>query len=188
MNQPKQRQITSTLVLVILGGVLILANLALVGVDATLRQTAQDLKVQIENIHENLEQLKQVDEGRLASMREETAQAEAELSMLEASFPELGAPIALYNLSFNLASKNKVNIQSISRNEGIVESTVVGQVETVQYSLELQGEIDACIAFIKQLERAGMDTISVENIQMNSELQNCRMDVLTMGNANQLEP
>jgi hypothetical protein len=187
MKRQTRRKITPLLFLTILSGILVLANLTIVGLEYLLEQRTFELDYLIDDLEENLEQLKQIDAERLSNLREEATSVEEKLQLLERSFPELGAPIELYAISFELADESQIKIQSIAKVEETLEETAFGLVTSGQYSLELEGGIDSCILLIKRLERAGMDTLSIENIQLNQELQTCRFDVLTMGEAGHFE-
>ena len=137
----------------------------------------QTLQENVESMRENLATLREVDRQKMQSLQEDLGDAKEEVAALRESFPEVGAPFAIYRQSYKFASRNRLALQSISLADTDILSTPTGSLRARNYSLSLEGSVGACILFLDDLEQAGQGTLIIDNINITPPEETCVLDV-----------
>ena len=132
-------------------------------------------------LDQNYTELKQINEERLSALQSELELMQAEVADLQSSFPEPGAPFAIYHRGMDLSQSSGVDLESISHLGNDLQETVSGNIQTNNYSIELTGLLDSCLTFIEKLERAGMDTLTMEFVSIWPEEELCSLEIKTVG-------
>ena len=132
-------------------------------------------------LEENLNQLRDINQEELDQAQAELDSLRAENALLEESFPELGAPFALYRRIKDLADQNTVNLASVNLLGSEIIDTVSGPVIRKQYSIEAYGTLDTCLGLIQTIENAGLDTVTMQTMDIQPEENLCSLVVNTLG-------
>lgn len=145
------------------------------------RSAKETLQEDKRTMVENLSVLKQIDEEKLSSLQSELESAQEEVESLQNSFPELGAPFAMYPQGKVLATRSQVELVSISLLSVDLKESPSGPIQMNRYFLELEGNLSKCIKFLDQLEEAGQQTLSAQNISISPEEESCEFEVQAVG-------
>jgi hypothetical protein len=181
MNK-KSKRIFSPIRTAILGCVILaMLHIILLG-GAYLRRAAVG-KIQSDRaaLDQNYAALKQINEEQLSALQSELELIQAEVDELQSSFPVLGAPFAIYHRGMDLSQSSGVGLDSISHLGSDLQETVSGNIQTDNYSIELTGLLKSCLTFIQKLERAGMDTLTMEYASIWPEEELCSLGIKTVG-------
>ncbi len=181
MNQTPKRILSPVRIAIF--GCVILAMLHVILLGGTyLRQNAaktlQDDRAAIE---QNYTEMIGMNEEQRSTLQTQLEVAHAEVADLQASFPNLGAPFAIYPRGMDLSRSSDVNLQSISSISKDFQETVSGTIQTERYSVELNGSLISCLTFIKQLEQASLDTVGLEYATFWPEEELCSLEIITVG-------
>jgi len=130
-------------------------------------------------MRENLDTLREVDRQRMQSLQEELEEAREDVAALRESFPQVGAPFAIYRQSYQFASQNDLDLISISLSGRDNLSTPTGSLLARNYTLTLEGPVGACVLFLNNLEQAGQGTLIIDNINITPPEETCVLDVQT---------
>jgi hypothetical protein len=174
LNTPTRIAIFGSLVFAVL-------NLIFLGATYQRRTAAESLQKNIRAMEDNLIILKQIDEDRLDSLRTELEQAQKRVTELENSFPDLGAPFAIYPQGKNLATQSQMELIGISLLNIDRKESPSGPVQVKEYFLELKGNMANCLMFLDRLEEAGQQTLSIENISISAQEETCELEVQAVG-------
>ncbi len=181
MNK-KSKRIFSPMRTAILGSV-ILAMLHIILIGGTYQRRAAAEKTQSDSaeLDQNYAVLKQISEEQLSALHSELELIQAEVAELQSSFPELGAPFAIYHRGMDLSQSSGVGLDSISHLGSNFQETASGNIQTDNYGIELTGLLESCLTFIQKLEGAGLDTLSMEYISIWPEEELCSLEIKTVG-------
>ena len=181
MNQTPKRILSPVRIAII--GCVILAMLHAILLGGTyLRQTAaKTLQENRTAIEQNYAMIIVMNEEQRSVLQSQLEVAQAEVADLQASFPNLGAPFAIYPRGMDLSLSSDVNLQSISMISKDLHETVSGTIQTERYSVELNGSLFSCLTFINQLEQAGLDTVALEYATIWTEEELCSLEIITVG-------
>ncbi len=187
MNQ-KQTRALSPLRIGIFGSVILaVLHLILLGYIYQRRSATDQLTADRQALDGNFTNLQEINQEQINSLQNDLDLIQAEVSELDASFPELGAPYAIYHRGLDLSQKSQVSLQSISFLGRDVQELLSGPIITDRYSIRLNGSLTACITFIKNIEEAGMDTVSMESVSIWPDEELCSLDIITIGLPTALE-
>ena len=156
-------------------------NIILVGAAYQRRSASQELVAERNALEENINSLKKINQAELDELQVELDLIQAEVADLEDSFPELGAPFAIYRRARDLALDSQVNLQGLARQSTDYHETYSGLVVEKQYSIDLTGAMDDCITFIGLLEEAGRDTLTMKSVYLTPQDNICSIDVSLIG-------
>jgi hypothetical protein len=186
MNQ-RQKKISGMRVGIIASLILATLHIILIGGTFIRRSTIQTLEADRVALEENFNQLEEVNQEQLNALKAELAEIEDEISELQASFPELGSPFALFQRALEFSETNQVELSSISRDDPELQDTSNGFVIIEEYDLELEGSLKNCIGFIEEIEKAGLDTVIMQSANFQPEDELCFLDIRTLGVINTSE-
>lgn len=181
MNK-KSKRVFSPIRTAILGSV-ILAMLHIILLGGTYQRRVAVEKIQSDYaaLDQNYAELKQISEEHLSALQSELDLIQAEVADLQSSFPELGAPFAIYHRGMDLSQSSGVDLNGISHLESDLQETVSGNIQTDNYSIELTGLLESCLTFIQKLERGGVDTVTMEYVSIWPEEELCSLEIKTVG-------
>ena len=164
-------------------GSAILAMLHIILLGGTYQRRAAAEKIQSDSavLNQNYAELKQISEEQLSALQSDLELVQAEVTDLQSSFPEPGAPFAIYPRGMDLSQISGVNLNSISHLGSNLQETVAGNIQTDNYSIELTGLLESCLTFVQKLERAGMDTLTMEYVSIWPEEELCSLEIKTVG-------
>jgi hypothetical protein len=169
---------------------LALANLGLLGAALVTRRSAASLAIEVTALQDSLRQLRQVEQEGLQGLELQALEAESHLAELEASFPTLGEPFDLYRRGFALAADSGVELRAIETGGTTVLETPVGLLSTTTYQVTASAEFPACLDWLGRLERAGLQTLAVETLNLGPGDRTCDFQVIvaSAAPAGQLPP
>lgn len=164
-------------------GSAILAMLHIILLGGTYQRRAAAEKIQSNSavLNQNYAELKQISEEQLSALQSELELVQAEVADLQSSFPELGAPFAIYHRGMDLSQSSGVNLNSISHLGSNLQETVTENIQTDNYSIELTGLLESCLTFVQKLEKAGMETVIMEYVGIWPEEELCSLEIKTVG-------
>lgn len=166
----------------LIGSVLAAAlHIVLLGQVFRTEQSIAVMRDQVDTLLTNIAGLRQIEDGQLEGLKEELAEARDEVKTLEAAFPVPGAPFALYDRAFAMAAQNNILIISISRLDRELLDSAFGMVDSSHFSVNAEATLEDCMEFIDRLEKAGINTLAVDNIVIEPENLICDFDVQTLG-------
>lgn len=158
-----------------------LINIILLGATYQQRSASQELVAQRSALEENIDSLKKINQDELDELQAELDLIRSEVADLEDSFPELGAPFAIYRRARDIALESRVNLQSLASQSTDYHETNAGLVVEKQYSIDLVGAMEDCITFIGLLEEAGRDTLTMKSVYLVPQDSTCSIDVSLIG-------
>ena len=181
MNQTPKRILSPVRIAIF--GCVILAMLHIILLGGTyLRQSAaKTLQADRSAIEQNYTEIIGMNEEQRSDLQAQLEVAQAEVADLQASFPNLGAPFAIYPRGMDLSQNSDVNLQSISSISKDLQETVSGTIQTERYSVGLKGSLISCLTFIKQLEQTSLDTVGLEYATIYPEEELCSLEIITVG-------
>lgn len=181
MNK-KSKRVFSPMRTAILGSVILaMLHIILLGGAYQRRVAAEKIGSDHAALDQNYAELKQISEEQLSSLQSELELIQAEVADLKRSFPELGAPFAIYHRGMDLSQSSGVNLNGISHLGSDLQETVSGNIQTDTYSIELTGLLESCLTYIQKLEKAGMDTVTMEYVSIRPEEELCSLEIKTVG-------
>ncbi len=142
---------------------------------------AEKIQSDITSLDQNYAALKQINEEQLNALQSELDLIQAEVADLQSSFPELGAPFAIYHRGMDLSQLSGVNLNSISHLGSNLQETAAENIQTDNYSIELVGSLESCLTFVQKLEIAGMETVTMEYVSIWPEEELCSLEIKTVG-------
>lgn len=181
MRRLRTLRLTPTRIAYILATAIAVLLLILLGSTRRREQATAELEIQINAIENNLAGLQNLKEDTLESLRTDLQFAQAHTSELERSFPDLGAPIALYPTAFDLATQDNVELLQVDRRGKEPQETVIGVLSHERYGIHGTGTAQACLSFMSDLEDLGIKTVTVNDIAINVSEGDCSFEVLTVG-------
>ena len=168
--------------IIIIGCVVLgMAHIILLGFTYQRQRAIQQLDADRAILEDNLEQLRDINQEELDTAQAELDALRAENALLQQSFPELGAPFAIYHRIKDLADQNSIQLISTDLTGMETLDTVSGVVVRKQYNIVTGGSLDSCLGLIQSIEAAGLDTVSLETIDILPEDNLCSMTVNTLG-------
>jgi hypothetical protein len=180
MNQ-RRRKVSAMRVGIIASLIMATLHLILIGGTYIRKKATLELESDRLVLIENLTLLEEINQGQLDALASELAVIEEEISELEISFPELGAPFALFQRAQEFSEKNQVDLSSISKDIQEIKNTTSGIVIIEEYNLELVGNLDDCISFIGEVEEAGLETVIMQSASFSPQEELCFLDIQTLG-------
>lgn len=181
MNQAKTGVITPRRIIIILCVILGLLHVILLGWTAQRRIASKQLYEDKLLLDENLDQLQQINQEHLDDLQAELEGVLTEIAALKSSFPELDSSFAVYRQGYALAQDSQLELQEISLVSSDTLETVSGPLLKRQYNLETRGSLENCLDFIDKLEKAGLDTISLEFVSIIPDESRCSLELSTLG-------
>lgn len=156
-------------------------HLIMLGFTYQRKTAASQLQADQAILMENLGQLQEINQEQLDQANQELKSIQDENAVLEESFPEIGAPFAIYRRVEDLANQSSVHLDSVSIISSEYLDTVSGEVIRKQYGIEVNGSLEACLDFISALEDAGRDTVILDFMSIQPEENLCSIEVNTLG-------
>ncbi len=156
-------------------------NVILLGTTFQRRSASEQIEADSRVLEENYTELVKINQEHLDDLRNELNLIKAEVSDLEASFPELGSSFALFQRAFGLSTKSNLDLRSISRSGSDLQETTSGTILSDDFSIELRGTLVDCFKFIEEIETAGMDTVVMQYASFWPEESLCSLEIKTIG-------
>ena len=181
MNEKKRPKISLYRVVVIGCVILVTLHLILLGTSFQRRAAANKLQTNQAVLEQNINALIQINENQSSDLESELESTQAELAGLQSSFPEYGAPFAIYKRGMDLAHSSNVELLGIARLGFELQETTSGSIQMENFLLDVKGNLGACLTYIQQLEQAGLDTVLMENVSIQPEQEQCTLEVRTVG-------
>lgn len=181
MNQPRTSLTSPRRIVIVLCVILGLLHVILLGWTLQRQSASTQLSDDRLVLEDNLDQLQQINQDQLDELQEELDMIQAEVATLETSFPDLGIPFAIYRRGMDLAQSSQMELLEISLINSETLETVSGLVVKNQYKIETQGSLENCLVFIDNLEKAGLDTISLEFASLIPAESRCSLEISTLG-------
>ncbi len=176
------KSLTTPMRIAIFGSLIFAAiNVILLGAIYQRRSAAETLQEDRRTLEDNLSVLEQIGEEKLSNLQAELESAQEKAKELQNSFPEIGAPFAIYPQGKVLATRSKVELVGIALLNVEFKESPSGPIQMRLYFLELEGNMSNCIHFLGQLEDAGQQTVSMQNITISPEEEACEFEVQTFG-------
>ena len=168
--------------MIIIGCVILgTAHIILLGFTYQRQRAIEQLEADRVVLEDNLEQLRDINQEELDTAQAELDGLREENALLQQSFPELGAPFAIYHRIKDLADQNGIQLTSVDLTGMDSLDTVSGVVVRKQYNVFASGSLDSCLRLIQAIEAAGLDTVTMETIDILPEDNLCSMTVNTLG-------
>ena len=161
--------------------VLAVIHLILIGAAYQRQTAAAQLDQDRLTLEENLQELEAINQDQIDALEADLTEIKNEIADLEAGFPELGAPFALFNQAEILAGNSQVDLKSVTRIGKEFQDAVPGSYHGSEFNIEVEGSLQNCINFIKELEAAGLDSINIQYASLWPEDQHCVYEVRTLG-------
>ncbi len=155
-----------------------LLDAVLAGSALVTQRNTERLSAEVVTLQDSLDQLQQVEREGLEGLASQAQLAESRLEALRAGFPELGEPFDLFRRGFSLAEAHAVEIETIERSGSSLEETPVGYLSVTTYTLKAVSELGNCIAYMRSLEVAGLQTLALENLTLVPEDLRCEFQVI----------
>ena len=181
MNQPKPRFMTPRRIVIAICVILGLIHVILLGWTLQRRSASAQLAEARLVLEDNLDQLQQINQDQLDTMQAELESVQAEVTALEVSFPELGAPFAIYRRGLELAQESQLALLKISLVGSETLETVSGLILKKEYNIETQGSLENCLDFFDSLEQAGLDTVILDSASIIPAESQCSLEITTLG-------
>jgi hypothetical protein len=180
MNR-KQSNISGLRIGIIASVIAAMLNVILLGTTFQRRSASEQIEADSQVVEENYTELVKVNLDQLDDLQNELNLINAEISDLEASFPELGSSFALFQRAVGLSTKSNVDLRSISRIGTDLQETTSGTILFDDYGIELRGTLVDCFQFIEEIETAGMDTVVMQYASFWPEESLCSLEIKTIG-------
>ncbi|HDD56322.1 MAG TPA: hypothetical protein ENG59_08780 [Chloroflexi bacterium] len=181
MNHPKSRFLSARRIVIIISVILGLVHVILFGWTLQRRSASAELNESKLVLEENLDQLQRINQDQLDALRGELEDIQAEITALEASFPELGAPFAIYRRVLDLTQDSQLALLEISLVSSETLETASGLILKKDYRIETQGSLENCLDFLDNLEQAGLDTVSLKFASIIPAESLCSLEISTLG-------
>jgi len=170
-----------TRIALLLGLILGAVHASLLGGMLLRRSHIRDLRFQVDSLEANLTELRQIEDATLAALQQELEATQARAAELEASFPEIGQPMVLFEPAFEKARQRGVRLQRVERIAEELEDTEVGKLHFVTYAVEGEADLQSCLALMGDLEALGLQTLQVDRARMEASGLICSFDVVAAG-------
>lgn len=156
-------------------------NVILLGATFQRRSASVQIEADSQVLEENYTELVKINQEQLDDLQNELNLIKAEVSDLEASFPELGSSFALFQRVLGLSTKSNVDLRSITRSGSDLQETTSGTIFFDNFSIQLRGTLVDCFKFIEEIETAGMDTVVMQYASFWPEESMCSLEIKTIG-------
>lgn len=181
MKRAQPRRLSVMRIVITASVILGLVNIILVGATYQRQSASRELDAENSALEENINSLKKINHEELVDLQEELDLIRADVVELEASFPELGAPFAIYQQALELSQESQVDLISIVSQSTDLHETYSGTVVEKLFSLDFAGATEDCISFIGKLEQAGRDTLSMKSVNLLPLDNSCSIEVSLLG-------
>ncbi len=157
------------------------ANLLLLGGRFQKERLKRVLEEQVAALEFNVELLQEAESAGMQELQEELQAARSTLISLEESFPDMETPFDLYRRGYSLANTSDVDLTSIHRLGSEIQSTILGSLEVVNYSVLSTADLESCLAYLSRIEDEGSETLALNNITIEPDLEGCSFEVRIAG-------
>lgn len=165
-------------------GIAIGLSLLLVAVHAIMlsgsyvkQRTASSLDEQVKALRDNMERMVEIEEANQAELLGQLEAAQAEVTSLEAQIPRPETSFAVYPEGFRLARQQGLDMLSVKRGSGEHQPTVLGQVNTDIFSIEVAGPFASCVKYLSALEASGGSTVALDQIRIDPQAEACSLQL-----------
>ncbi|MCJ7715373.1 MAG: hypothetical protein MUO54_02480 [Anaerolineales bacterium] len=177
----KSKKIFSPMRIAILGSVILgLLHSILLGGIYQRNIAVQKIHSNTDILAQNLNDLQDINDEQISALRYEFGLIQSEVDELQNSFPDLGAAFAIFHRGPDLSERSGVTLDSIIHQGSELQEIVSGTIQADYFSIELTGTLETCLAFIEKLETAGLDTVTMESVDILPEENNCSLEIKTV--------
>jgi len=171
---------------VLLGFAMIFAgvNLLLLGGRFQKERLTRILEEQVSELDSNVELLQKAERDGLQKLQDELDAVRSNLISLEETFPDFETPFDLYRRGYSLANTSDVDITSIHRLGSETQPTILGSLEVTNYSVLSNADVESCLVYLSKLEDEGSETLALNNITIEPDLESCGFEVRIAGIVN----
>ncbi|MEJ2550756.1 MAG: hypothetical protein P8Z41_13735 [Anaerolineales bacterium] len=164
---------------VMLGFTIVFAgvNLLFLGGKFQKERLTQQLIQQVQELESSVQLLQEADREGLQGIQDELIAAQSSLASLEETFPDFETSFDLYRRGFTLATANDAVVMSVHSLGAEVQSTIFGSLEVTSYSVAASADLEQCLAYLASLESEGLETLALNNINIEPDLEACSFDV-----------
>ncbi len=168
---------------VLLGFAMIFAgvNLLLLGGRFQKERLTRLLDEQVSALESNIGLLQEAERNGLQQLQDELDAERSNLLSLEDAFPDIETPFDLYRRGYSLANTSDVDLTSIHRLGTETQSTILGSLEVTNYSVLSTADLESCLAYLSRLEDEGSETLALNNITIEPDLEGCSFEVRIAG-------
>jgi len=140
-------------------------------------RTAVSLDEQVQTLRDNTEQMIEIEEANQAELLGQLEVAQAEVARLEDQTPRPAASFAVYPEGFRLARQQSLEMLRVQRGSSEHEPTVLGQVNTEVFRIEVAGSADSCVKYLSALESSGGGAVALDPIHIEPEAGTCSLEL-----------
>ncbi len=175
-----RRRLTPTVVAIFLNVAVLAAISALMSAGVVRTLAARSLRLQVDNLHDNLVLLAQQRQDRLGELEAELAVATQDLASAQADSPKLGSSYELFRQGFALGAETGTRVDSIGFQGEKSMPSVLGNMSLGSYTVALSGHLSDCVAYIRQLESDGQPFLATEGITLEDTDGTCSFNVTVL--------
>jgi hypothetical protein len=143
-------------------------------------RTAESLAGQVNELRTNMEQAIDIREAAQAELQGELERAQAEVQRLEGQVPRPQTGFAVYPEAFRLALQQGLDMLRVQRAATETESTVLGQVRTEEYTIDVAGAASSCVDYFETIESSGGVTVALDDIAVDPVVETCSLGLHTV--------
>jgi len=177
----ESKKIFSPLRFAILGSVILgLLHIILLGGIYQWNNAVQKFQSEQDALTQNLNTLQNINDEQISALRFELSLIQSEVDELQKSFPDIGAAFAIFHRGLDLSESSGITLDSIIHQGSELQEMVSGNFQADFYSIELTGNLETCLAFIEKLEKAGLDTVTMELANIWPEEKICSLEIKTV--------
>ncbi|MGA9532053.1 MAG: hypothetical protein WBR18_05005 [Anaerolineales bacterium] len=141
------------------------------------QRTARSLNEQVATLRDNMEQMVQIEEENQAELLGQLEAAQTEVSSLESQIPRPESSFAVYPEGFRLARQQSLDMLRVQRGSSEHQPTVLGQVNTEVFAIDVAGPSAACVKYLSALEGNGGITVALDQINIDPLAETCSLEL-----------
>lgn len=165
-------------------GIAVTLSLVLVAVHAVMlsgsyvkQRTASSLSQQVGALRDNMERMVEIEEANQAELLGQLETAQLEVTTLESQVPRPESSFAVYPEGFRLARQQGLDMLRVQRGSSEHQPTVLGQVNTEVFTIEVAGPSAACVEYLSALETNGGATVALDQIRVDPLAESCSLQL-----------
>jgi hypothetical protein len=141
------------------------------------QRTAHSINGQVQSLRNNMEQMVAIEETNQAELIAQLEAAQAEVSSLDAQVPRPETPFAVYPEGYRLARQQGLDMLRVQRGSSEHQPTVLGQVNTDVFTIDVAGSSAACVKYLSALEGSGGKTVALDQIRIDPQAEACSLEL-----------
>lgn len=158
---------------------LIAAHGAMLALALTRLRSANSLRDQAQDLRADLDQITSVEEETLAELEGQLQASEAQMEEIMADMPVPEAPYPVYPRIYSRAREANLELLSVTLQDRNVRTTEVGELELQMHSVEALAEPRDCLRMVESLEADGGISLATNRIRIDRNTGTCSFQVVT---------